>query len=435
MDLLTDRACPTRRGEEADAVDGFVPAYVARPGNLDEAAAVMREAAARGLRVVPRGAGRQLAYGSPSRGCDLVVETGGLDGVLEHAAGDLVCRVQAGLPLSRLQELLAPAGQQLALDEPAPGATVGGVLAAGSSGPSRLRYGTPRDLVLGVTVIRADGAVARSGGKVVKNVAGYDLAKLYTGSYGTLGLIAEIAFRLHPRPAACSFVTCPAADTAAAAAKARAVAGSQLMPTALEVDRAGPGEPLSVGVAIEGNADGVARRSGEAARLLGGDAQPARTPPPWWAPLRHGILVKVTAEIAALPAVLEAVDAAGEHAGLPPAVRGSAGAGVWYVGLPGDAEPSAVAGFLDALRPAVASSEGTATVERAPAAVRAAVDVWGPIGGLTVMRAVKEQFDPEHRLSPGRAPGDAPEDATAYTAGNAVDAVEDPARDRAIRGS
>lgn len=402
---VLDTACPTRTGGEADAVDERVPAYVACPASVEEAAAAMRAAAERGLRVVPRGAGTRLDYGAPPRGCDLVIDTSNLDTLLEHAAGDLVCRVQAGMTLCGLRETLAPEGQHLALDEPAPGATVGGALATASSGPVRLRYGTPRDLVTGITVVRADGTVAHSGGKVVKNVAGYDLAKLFTGSYGTLGLIVEAAFRLHPLPAARGFVTGRAPDPAAAQTLVRAVLDSQLMPTALEVDRAGPGEPVDVAVALEGSSGGVAARVREAARLLGTDAEPADTPPPWWTPLEHGVQVKVTAEIATLARVLEALEATGEEAGSPVAVRGSAGAGVLYAGLPGDATPATVGRFLDALRPAVASCGGTAVVQRAPTAVRDSVDVWGPTGGLGLMRAVKAQFDPDHRLCPGRFVG------------------------------
>ena len=192
---------------------------------------MLRAAAEHDLTVVPRGSGSKLGWGAPPRRCDLVVDTLRLDQVLEHAAGDLVARVQAGVSLHRLGEVLGGAGQELALD-PAPGlgaparaaldgavpggaavdgpddgahpagGTVGGTLATAAAGPRRLRYGTPRDLVIGVTVVRADGTVAHSGGKVVKNVAGYDLGKLFTGSFGTLGLIVEAAFRLHPRPAA-----------------------------------------------------------------------------------------------------------------------------------------------------------------------------------------------------------------------------------------
>ena len=131
---------------------------------------------------------------------------GSMDQVIEHAAGDLVARVQAGTTMGQLAAVLATAGQQLALDAPAE-ATVGGVIATGTAGPRRFRYGAPRDLLIGLTVVRADGVVAHSGGKVVKNVAGYDLGKLFAGSRGTLGLITEATFRLHPLPAEVAYVT------------------------------------------------------------------------------------------------------------------------------------------------------------------------------------------------------------------------------------
>ncbi|HEY7429412.1 MAG TPA: FAD-binding oxidoreductase, partial [Streptosporangiaceae bacterium] len=210
-------ACPAaREAADGDAVAGLKPSYAASPGSVEEASALLRAAAGHGLAVVARGGGSKLDWGGQPRRCDLVVDTQRLDEVLEHAAGDLVATVQAGVRLDRLAEVLAKAGQQLALD-PAPAirngvtaghwaaappdrATVGGALATASAGPRRLRYGTPRDLVIGVTVVRPDGVVARSGGKVVKNVAGYDLGKLFCGSEGRLGLIARAALRLHPRP-------------------------------------------------------------------------------------------------------------------------------------------------------------------------------------------------------------------------------------------
>ena len=154
----------------------------------------MARTAAEDLTAVPRGAGTRLAWGCPPDRCDLVIDTRGLNQVLEHAAGDLVVRVQAGVGLDQLAGVLAAAGQRLALDPPVVvtangrgAGTVGGMLATGVAGPLRLRYGTPRDLAIGITVVRPDGTVARSGGKVVKNVAGYDLGKLFAGSYGTLG--------------------------------------------------------------------------------------------------------------------------------------------------------------------------------------------------------------------------------------------------------
>src|SRR5205823_636856 len=148
---------------------------VAAPASTEEAAEVMRDAAARGHAVLVRGAGTKQDWGSPPRRVDLILDTSRLTGVVEHAAGDLIAVVRAGTPLSELQDKLAPAGQQLALDEPLPGATVGGTVAVNTSGPRRMLYGTVRDLLIGITVVRADGVVAKAGGKVVKNVAGYDL--------------------------------------------------------------------------------------------------------------------------------------------------------------------------------------------------------------------------------------------------------------------
>src|SRR5499427_7801746 len=192
-------ACPAARAADAgDAVAGVAPRYAASPASVAEASAVMRVAAGHDLAVIPRGSGSRLDWGIPPRRCDLVIDTLRLDQVIEHAAGDLVARVQAGTGMRRLGQVLSAAGQQLALDaapggngraggEPAGtgpgGGTVGGTLATGAAGPRRLRYGTPRDLVIGITVVRADGTVASAGGKVVKNVAGYDLGKLFAGSY------------------------------------------------------------------------------------------------------------------------------------------------------------------------------------------------------------------------------------------------------------
>src|SRR6185437_7292556 len=185
---------------------------------------------------------------------------------------------------------LAKAGQEIALDVPG-GATIGGVLADALAGPRRLRYGTPRDLLIGITVVRADGTVAHSGGKVVKNVAGYDIGKLFTGSAGTLGLITEATFRLHPRPAARAWVTARVQGTAPevttmAAAMVAAAANSPLVASAVELDRPAPGGPISVGVLLEGSADGVAARAREMEGLLGSLAQvpvSVAAPPDWWA--------------------------------------------------------------------------------------------------------------------------------------------------------
>src|SRR5262252_11183793 len=258
-----------------------MPRFAASPATVAEAGALLAAAAAADLAVVPRGGGSKLGWGAPPRRCDLVVDTTALDQVVEHAAGDLVARVQAGVSVARLREVLAGAGQQLALD-PWLGATVGGTLATGAAGPRRLRYGTPRDLIIGITVVRADGTVAKAGGKVVKNVAGYDLGRLFTGSFGTLGLIVEAVFRLHPLPASTAYVTvdCPGPDEAYRAVAA--AAGSDLAPSAVEIDRVAHGAPVRVAVLLEGDPDGTPERAALLCSLLGAGAAARPSPPAWW---------------------------------------------------------------------------------------------------------------------------------------------------------
>ena len=405
-----------------DAVAGVLPSYVAWPASVAEASAVMTAAAGLGLAVLPRGTGTRLAWGAPPRRCDLVVDTSRLDQVLEHEAGDLVARVQAGVRIDELARVLGRAGQQLSLDLPeAPGGagrgTVGGVLATGVAGPRRLRYGTPRDLGIGITVVLADGTVAHSGGKVVKNVAGYDIGKLFAGSYGTLGLIVEAAFRLHPVPAAAAFVTRECDGAAAAQDLVAVAAGSPLAPSAAEISRAGRGAPFGVSVLLEGDKDGVFERAALLRELLGGGTSVSSGPPPWWggaAAAADGTLIRITFWAGELAAVLDGLDAAASAAGLDPVVGGSAAAGVLYAAVPPGAAAAAAAEFVAALRaarPLAAAGDdgpparGSAVVVHAPAAVREAVDVWGPVPSAGLMRAVKDQFDPGHRMAPGRFAG------------------------------
>jgi len=460
-------ACPAARpAGPGDAVDGVMPRFAASPATVAEAGALLAAAAAADLAVVARGGGSKLGWGAPPRRCDLVVDTTALDQVVEHAAGDLVARVQAGVSVARLGEVLAGAGQQLALDPPpsapsgadgaAPdwlGATVGGTLATGAAGPRRLRYGTPRDLVIGITVVRADGTVAKSGGKVVKNVAGYDLGRLFTGSFGTLGLIVEAVFRLHPLPASTAFVTadCPGPDEAYRAVAA--AAGSGLAPSAVEIDRVAHGAPVRVAVLLEGDPEGTAERAGLLCSLLGDGAAARPSPPAWWGwpatgdgragangqpgvgapgagsapgragePGQAGTLIRIAFWAAGLPRVVRVIDAAARAAGLDPAVGGSAAAGVIYAGTGPGADPAAVAAFVAGLRAALARGDAdarpatapapdsppvlaSAVVVHAPPGVRDLVDPWGPVPSLPLMRAVKDQFDPGHRMAPGRFAG------------------------------
>src|SRR5580700_5773855 len=361
-------ACPVVReaDPDLDSVAGVTPAFVASPGSTEEASALLQAAAAHELAVVPRGAGTGLSWGVPPAACDLVVDMSAMDQVLEHAAGDLVARVQAGATIGHLASVLAGAGQELALDVPAE-ATVGGMVATGMAGPRRLRYGAPRDLLIGITIVRADGAVAHSGGKVVKNVAGYDLGKLFAGSQGTLGLITEATFRLHPRPAAAAWVTADYGLSALAgvASAVASAAGSALVPSAVEL--AWSAAFLRMGVLLEGTESGVAERASRMAELVasaGGMPVVARSEVPFrcWdmvpAAGSPAVVVRVSFWLSRLAGVLEALAAAGASAGVAPVVSGPAGAGVLYACLdPGVSEEDA-ARFVLVLREALGLSGG-----------------------------------------------------------------------------
>lgn len=371
---------------------------------------MLRDAAAQGLTVLPRGGGSRLNWGNPVTACDLIVDTTRMDRVIEHAAGDLVARVQAGARMGAVASVLAEAGQEIALDVP-PDATAGGVIATGLTGPRRLRYGSPRDLVIGITVVRADGTVAHAGGKVVKNVAGYDLGKLFSGSAGTLGLITEAVFRLHPLPAARSYVTATYSSSSSAAAAVAAAAGSALIPSAVELHRGpAPDGPVQVGVELEGSVSGVSSRSEDMVSLLrsGASASPER--PGWWLAGKRvpdgGTLIAVSFWVSALASVLDTVAASASALSLTPVVNGSAGAGIIHVGLGPSTDPAVAGRFVSALRAKLAHSRGSVVVLTAPEPVRKALaehgGMTGPLPSLRLMKAVRDQFDPEHRMSPGR---------------------------------
>jgi glycolate oxidase FAD binding subunit len=430
-----------RPATEADAVDGVRAELVVEPASVEEAGQALRAAHRAGKKVVVVGGGSKLGLGNPPERAELLLSTARLDRVLEHAAGDLVVKVQAGARLADLQAALAPAGQWLALDPPEPGATAGGVVAANASGPRRLRYGTVRDLIIGITVVLADGTVAHAGGKVVKNVAGYDLAKLFCGSLGTLGLIAEATFRLHPRPAATAVVTLEVEGAEQVGEATRRLLRSTLVPSAIELtSRDLPGRRGGISgrltVLFEGIRAGVEAQAAGAARLLGevgavevlgpGGTEAALSQLgalPWE---KAEVGVKATCPPAEVPGALADLwDAAGGRHPADFRVAAHAGSGVVRAGFgveelapemaallaehqPGFvAEPGErLARFVSDARERLAARQGSLVVVEAPPELKRAVDVWGPPGdAIGLMRRVKRQFDPDRQLSPGRFVG------------------------------
>ena len=390
-------AADTRRPAGAgDAVGGVVPREVAQPTSAQEVSEVLRAAATDRLTVVPVGGRSKLTWAAPPESCDLLLDLTGLDRIVEHVAGDLTVVAEAGVRLADLQTELAGAGQLLGLDPPEDGATLGGVVSANASGPRRLRYGTTRDLLIGITVVLADGTVAHAGGKVVKNVAGYDLGKLFTGAHGTLGVVTSTTWRLHPVPPAQRVVTLELPDAAAAGPLATTLARSTLTPSAVELIGT-TGGPARLVVVFESIAESVADQARSAVALLGGGHEADDVPDDLGR--RPGGEGDVVLRLAHVPAALEPVLAA-LPAGTP--VAAHAGTGVTYAAVPaGDAVEA-----LPRLRAALTPHDGTAVVLRAPDGVRDLLDHWGPVGdALDLMRRVKERFDPERRLSPGRFVG------------------------------
>ena len=394
-----------------------------RPASVQEAAALLRELGAQGRTVRPVGAGTKAGWGGLGEEA-AELETGGLHRVLEHNAGDFTAVLEAGVPLAEAQAAFAEVGQCLALDPPlgavaagsaeggartaaGPGggpaagredggaggsATIGGIVATNDSGPLRHRYGGVRDLVVGITVVLSDGTVAKAGGKVIKNVAGYDLAKLFTGSFGTLGLIASLAVRLHPLPDTTATATGASEDPDRLHRAVADLARRPLEAAGLDVAwEAGAGRVLVrfAGAAAE-------RQAEETARLL--DLEGAEAVPddePLWAAQRarqrsaEGAVVKVSGRQTDLPAVLRAADAARGT------VVSRAGLGLSWIALAPGAD---LAGRVAALRAALAP--------RACAVLDGAerlADPWPAPdpGALVVMERVKARFDPARIFRPG----------------------------------
>jgi glycolate oxidase FAD binding subunit len=375
-----------------------------RPRDLRETRDVFVEAARAGQRVLIRGAGTAQSWGAPVRDVELVVDTTGLDRVLAYNPADMTVAVGAGLPLTELQATLR--GQRVALDAArvAEGATVGGLLATADGGPLRLTYGTLRDLVIGVTVVLADGTVARSGGHVIKNVAGYDLAKLFTGSLGAFGLVAEVVLRLHPRPKATGTLVVPC-DVRTAFTHATALLASPWEPAA--VDWCG-GRLL---VRFEGTPTGVATRLHKAAVSLETEydvVEGSREAAVWdqVAEVVRGdegdTVLRAGTRPDALPHLAAALDSLATEHGVEASLTSSIGVGVHTVRLRGG-PLGGHAHVVRAWRRQVLESGGSVTLHRRPPALDELVPSWGPPPtSAALLRAIKQQLDPERRLAPGR---------------------------------
>jgi glycolate oxidase FAD binding subunit len=344
--------------------------------SASDVAAALHDAERDGRRLRIRGTGSRR-WGRPAE-ADGELSTEGLDAIVEHNEGDLTAIVQTGVPVARAQEAFASAGQMLAVDPPG-GGTIGGLIATADSGPLRHRYHAVRDLVLGVQVALPDGTVARAGSKVIKNVAGYDLAKLMTGAYGTLGVITEVSLRLHPRPRASATAVARFDDPHAVARCAAELAHRPIEADALDVAWDG------------GEGAVLVRFAGDAAPDRARDALPDgelhTDDEELWDRQRagqrsaDGIVVRVSTT----------PDRLGDALAAAPRAVGRAALGLLWITV---ADAAAVRELRARLAPSPCVVLDGA---------RDGLDPWGEIGAgeLELMRRVKERFDPHGVCNPG----------------------------------
>ncbi len=399
--------------QRALAVDGVLPSRVMRHSSPGDAARGLQLCAEAGAAVIACGGGTQMGLGMPPLRYDVAFSTLGLNRLLEHEPADLTCRAEAGMRLEELQTILQAKGQRLPFDPPHPDqATLGGIVAANTNGLSRAKYGTVRDWVIGIAVAYPSGKVARAGGKVVKNVAGYDLIKLHIGALGTLGVVVEVNFKVQNIPAAEGTVLARFERAEDALAAGHWLARRYLLPAWLVVlNREGLGLtglaaewPWALAARIEGyrqDVDAARAEVSDAVRRHTGRVEAQEAPAGFWEAIRDWSAPAQNAAVvfrmaSSLIGIKQAVEAVGTDGG----VAAQPAAGIAHVRVAANA-----ASVLQRLRRA--SPDGTQViVERAPAELKASLDVWGPVpAGFALMQGLKRALDPTSSLSPGRFVG------------------------------
>jgi glycolate oxidase FAD binding subunit len=411
LDALSEIAVEgsVRPGVSDDEVCGVRPELYVEPANEAELARVLEYATRSGMLVAPRGAGTKMDWGTAAQAIDLMVSSARFDRILEYAPGDMTVTVGAGITIAQLQSALLQHRQRLSLDPLWPDrATVGGVIATNDSGALRLRYGGIRDLIIGITVVLGDGTIATSGGKVVKNVAGYDLPKLMSGALGTLGIITRAVFRLHPLPAHSKTHSFAFPTREKANEFMLSVADSIVVATGLQMRTGATGE-IVVDVRVDGIDAGVAAQA-EAVCRLAGQGKPCESEfDPWqareklWNSSASATICKLSMLPAHLSSTAEFVrEGLSDNADWTLLMHSTGLA--WLLADATDC--TQIVDFLASIRAFLSPSGGTAVVLKAPLQLRQMVDLWGSAGtALPLMKRIKEQFDPRAILNRGRFVG------------------------------
>jgi glycolate oxidase FAD binding subunit len=382
------------------------------PPDVATLASMLRSANADHLAVLPRGGGTKLTWGTPPARLDAVLSTIRLNAPIDHAAGDLVATVPAGASLASVNASLAREGQWLPLDPPfSDRATIGGIVATNDSGPRRHRYGTPRDLIIGIEMALVDGRIAKAGGRVVKNVAGYDLSRLLCGSFGSLAVVTSATFKLSPAPPASRTIVATLKDSHKLGALTQALNEAPLTPSTIELDS----PPLRLLVRFESTESAADRQASAAAviceqygatttklsRAVERDAWTAYENELWDS---RDTIVKIAVLPTDVATMIDHVQRVGAQQAITCHIGGRAALGIIVVRLSGASEKHPAA-IID-LRQEATARRGSAVVLASESSVKARVDPWGDVGDhLSLMRAVKARFDPSGTLSPGHGPG------------------------------
>ncbi len=397
----------TRDGKDADRIDGVRPRFVVEPSTPEEVAAILAAASREGLTVVFGGGGTKRGWGRIPAGIDLLISMRGLARVIAHEHADLTATFEAGATLEEVNAALGRHRQWLPIDACGERSTIGGAIATNDSGPLRNRFGTPRDLLIGIRLATTDGRLVKAGGNVVKNVAGYDLGKLMCGSFGTLAAIVSATFKLLPMPSTSHTVSAALPDTAAASRAVAAISDSQLEPLALELQVHTGRAEYRILARFATSPAAAAAQAAEARSLIGtGDILTGDQEAAMWrrhqarAAASAGTLVRMNWLPAALPQVLALVDTLGRSGGgVELVARAAMGAGLVRIDGGIDWQASVVQQLRasDAVR--------HVTIVDAPPAVKQQVDVWGVLGAAgTIATAVKRALDPAGILNAGRGP-------------------------------
>ena len=399
-------AASMRQGSAADAVDGVMPRHVAEPADANELASTLQAASRDKQITVLRGGGTKLGWGRPVAAIDLIVSTAKLNTLLVHRHGDMTATAHAGVSLAQFNRELARHGQWLPIDSAFDAATIGGIVATNDSGPVRHRYGTPRDLLIGVTLALTDGRIVKAGGHVVKNVAGYDLGKLASGSFGTLAAIVDATFKLLPIPQASATLDASYDDGEVLARDVMQVSTSQLEPMAFDVMLDGGQYRLrllfaSSPEAVSAQIESAQRLLSKPSTVVTGDPEmdlwTDQVRSPWagtGAVIRFGWLPAKLEEITTLMHDVQQIAGSIVMCG-----RVGMGAGLMRV----DGDVRAQAALVERLRSSV--WVGNVAVLRASHDLKQHVDVWGPASSAAdAVRALKGMFDPAGILNAGRGP-------------------------------